>query len=169
MPKFFLLLFVLTLFSCKTEPVDLNSVAKELNKEMENAFRSGDLKALAAMYSDDGYLLSPRNKVTHGRAAIDAYWERFHTPIDWNLDVIAVSEKEDDLYLTSHWQGMAEKPKHWETEDIDISNAEVFYQLGHSKLQYESDDAVHRTSHVDFIIVWKKVGNEWKIFIDTYI
>ena len=161
---------VIFVVGCQSSPADYKSIARNLNTEMELAFKKGEMKKLSAIYSDDGYLLSPNRKATHGRVAIDAYWERWHTPLNWTLDVIAVSKNEQDIYNHDYWTEVGRKPKHWREEGIEIGEAEVFYQLGHSKIEYESDDSVHKTSDVDFIIVWKKdVGGNYKIWIDTYI
>ena len=158
------------MFGCQSAPPDYMEIARDLNDEMETAFKKGEMKNLAAIYTDDGYLLSPNRTATHGRKAIDAYWERWHTPINWKLDVIAVSKNEQDIYESDYWKSMTQKPKHWKEEGIDVSNENVFYQLGHSKIEYESDDGVHRTSDVDFILVWRlESDGNYRIWIDTYI
>lgn len=155
--------------SCQLTPPNYPKLARELNDQMETAFKKGEMKKLAAIYSDDGYLMSPNRKATHGRKAIDAYWERWHTPINWKLDVIAVSENEQDIYESDYWKKMMEKPKHWREEGIEIGDNKVFYQLGHSKIEYESDDGMHKTSDVDFVLVWKlEKDGVYRIWIDTY-
>ena len=170
--KFALLLSFIGMltFNCQSPPKNYLEIAQDLNMQMENAFRKGEMKKLASMYSDDGYLMSPNRKATHGRKAIDAYWERWHSPINWKLDVIAVSKNEQDIYESTYWKKMTKKPKHWKEEGIEIGASDVFYQLGHSKIEYESDDGMHQTSDVDFIIVWKKdTDGAYKIWIDTYV
>ncbi len=165
-----LLLVVAMLCCCKSSAPDYYQIAKTLNIEMEDAFKKADMKKIASIYADDGYLLSLDRTTIHGRAAIDAYWERWHTPINWDLDVIEVSKNEQDIYESDYWKKMPKKPKHWKEEVIEIGNADVFYQLGHSKIEYESDDGMHRTYEVDFIIVWKKeVDGNYKIWIDTCV
>jgi len=168
--NFWFLLFLSTLNSCQSTPPDYFEIAIELNDEMETAFNEGNMNKLAAIYADNGYLLSKNRPAIHGRKAIDAYWQKWHTPINWTLDVIDVSQKEQDIYEHEYWENKNTKPKHWKEEEIEIGDANVFYQIGHSKIDYESDDGVHRTNEIDFIIVWIKGGDGYYyILVDTYV
>jgi uncharacterized protein (TIGR02246 family) len=42
--------------------------------KMAEAFNKGDAKALAALYTEDAYLLPPGAGIIHGRSAIEAFW-----------------------------------------------------------------------------------------------
>ena len=170
----FLLLFVFSLMTCQTEKAPsiemLTNTIEQLNDGMEKAYNNGQLQEVAHFYSDDAHLLGPNGYHQEGRKAIDEYWLKFKSPIRWQLDVIKVAREEASLYETEYWKSLANKPTHWNTISANIQEEdEVLYQLGHSKLEYEREDATHNTSHVDFIIVWKKQDNEeYKIFVDTY-
>lgn len=52
-------------------PADIEKVLRDY----ENAWKSGDAKALAALFEDDGYVLSPGNPPVHGRSAIEAAYQ----------------------------------------------------------------------------------------------
>ena len=115
-------------------------------------------------------MLGPRGYQQQGRKAIDDYWVRIKNPIRWKLDVIKVSKNEADLYNTAYWKNLKEKPPHWNTTELQIDpNKTVLYQLGHSQLEYEREDATHQVSHVDFVLVWQEQedGN-YRILVDTY-
>ena len=171
--SFFLTICIL-LISCQNEPVasieELTTQIKQLNTQMETAYNSGDLQGVANIYADDAYLIGPRSYQVQGRKAVDDYWTRIKNPIRWKLEVIEVTQKEEELYKSAYWKKLKNKPPHWpagltDTED----NNKYLYQLGHSKLEYEREDATHRVSHVDFVIVWRKQENGgYKIFVDTY-
>ena len=52
-------------------PADVEKVLRDY----ENAWKSGDAIALAALFEDDGYVLSPGNPPVHGRSAIEAAYQ----------------------------------------------------------------------------------------------
>ncbi|MEM9821539.1 MAG: hypothetical protein AAF985_10725 [Bacteroidota bacterium] len=174
--KFALLLILPPLlFSCqqaeKAPTIEMLSASiEQLNEAMEKAYNSGQLQEVANFYSDDAHLLGPNHYHRQGRAAIDAYWLKIKSPIRWQLEVIKVARTEAELYQVDYWKKLPKKPPHWNTVQAPIrSEDDVVYQLGHSQLEYEREDATHQTSHVDFILVWKKQENgAYKIFIDTY-
>lgn len=163
------------LFSCQRPPAppsieEMTQLVEQLNGGMEDAFNKGAVMEVAAFYTDDAYLLGPGAYKKQGRMAIDLYWKRFKNPIQWTLDVIKVSKTEAALYETDYWKAMKNKPPHWNKEEVPFTEKdELLYQLGHSKLEYEREDDTHRTSHVDFIIIWKKQEDgQYKIYVDTY-
>ena len=155
--SFFLIICVLAI-SCQNEPAvsieELTDQVKQLNIQMETAYNNGNLQGVAAIYADDAYLLGPRSYQVQGRKAVDDYWTRIKSPIRWKLEVIEVAQKEEELYESTYWKKLKNKPPHWPAGLIDAKDANKYlYQLGHSKLEYEREDATHRVSHVDFIIV----------------
>lgn len=48
---------------------------ERLHHDFVEAFRSNDLKALSAFYTDDALLLPPSHPMVRGRDAIAAFWE----------------------------------------------------------------------------------------------
>jgi len=137
---------------------------------MEKAYDNGALQKVANFYADDAWILGPREYKKKGRKEIDAYWQNISQPIRWKLEVIKIAQTEAELYQTDYWQKMENKPPHWRNIPLEFSPSDpVLYQLGHSTLEYEREDATHHVSHVDFIIVWKKQENgQYKILVDTY-
>lgn len=60
-------------------------------KQMEQAMRDNDLLKVASFYTDDAILMSKSgNKRGGSREAIEAYWKRFGTGIDWSLSVESI-------------------------------------------------------------------------------
>ena len=168
----FVLLLILLPPSCKPEPSieELTQIITQLNQGMEAAYNSGDTKKVAAFYDDEASLIGPRGYKQQGREAIDAYWTRFKNPIRWQLDVIKVANTAEELYQSDYWKNLKNKPPDWNEFNVLFKpEDDLLYQLGHSKLEYEREDATHHVSDVDFIIVWKK--NEqgfYRIYVDSY-
>jgi uncharacterized protein (TIGR02246 family) len=53
---------------------------------MEQAFRNGDLPAVAGFYADDALMIGPGTRA-EGAEAILAYWQQISDPINWTLEV----------------------------------------------------------------------------------
>ena len=163
------ILILFNFFSCQNPKDDSIEIVNELLEEMEQAYNDGDLRKVANFYSDDAQLLAPGGYKVAGRKAVDEYWMKLK-PVRWELTPAKTAHNEDELYETEYWKKLKQKPPHWKEHEIKIEEDEnIVYQLGHSKLQYENEDNTVRTSHVDFILVWRKMENEeYKVFIDTY-
>lgn len=107
--------------------------------EMENCFKSGDLLGVARFYADDAVIIGPAGNTTHGRDAIDDYWQHFTDPVGWRLD----------LYT------------------IEGSNA-LISQRGRSTLEYKSNGEPRR-SVVEYLLVWvRQPDGQLKIVLDAY-
>jgi len=148
---------------------DLAELIIDLNSGMEEAYNKGDMKAVAAFYSDQALLLGPNGYKVEGIESVNEYWTRINDPINWKLSVIAFSRREADLYQTDAYKSMGNKPPDWKTFIGDrLNGKDVVYQLGHSTLMYKKEGKVH-TSDVDFIIVWvQQADGTYKIGVDTY-
>jgi uncharacterized protein (TIGR02246 family) len=49
---------------------------QQLNDKWESAFNQGDAAAVAAMYTEDSYVLPPGGNMVKGRTAIEAFWKQ---------------------------------------------------------------------------------------------
>lgn len=122
-----------------TDPAALRREVEALNREMEAAFNRGDLKAVAAFYTDNAVVRTPRQVAAQGRAAIDSYFIRIRNPKRWTLDVYGVSAPE---------------------------GTDLVYETGMSTL-VSGSPAV--TSRVQFALVWKRQSNgQLRIILDYY-
>lgn len=146
----------------------LDKEIKALNRQMEEAFKAGDMKGVAGFYLDNAHLLSPGGKEITGRKAIDEYWTSIQDPVSWKLEVVAVTKDEEHIYENEYWKALKNKPPDWRVHGIDIeNNKKLVYELGHSTLtvMYEGKES---TSEVDFLLIWKYTKGGYKILLDTY-
>lgn len=154
--------YLLIAFQTITEEIKLQ------NTKMEEAFRSGDMKAVASFYADDGVVLSLNGDAVVGREKIDQYWAGIKNPIDWKLDVIEVSQNEQDIYDNPYYEALENKPPSWRAQGYEFDDREnLIYQLGRSTLKSEHNGKVN-TSVVNFILIWQATDDGYKILLDTY-
>ena len=150
---------------------NIQQIAREGTKAMENAYNQGDLMGVAEIYADDACLLGPNNYIVTGRENIDDYWTKITFPVKWKLKVTLVRDSEEAIFRSKQWKSLENKPPLWYVQKPELKEKEgLIYQLGHSKLQYRSSDGgkVH-TSHVDFILVWEPQSDgTYKVIVDTY-
>jgi hypothetical protein len=83
---------------------------KELNKKWMAAFEEGNAHALAAMYTDDAYILPPSGRMVQGTNAILDFW-REQTQEFKNANLTPISTKSRLAPYTS-------KPRHGHSEPI---------------------------------------------------
>jgi len=60
------------------------------------AYTKGDAKALAALYTEDAYLLPPGADLVHGRTAIEAFWQQHMNVSDFkytSIDIKPLGDK----------------------------------------------------------------------------
>lgn len=109
--------------------------------QMEQAMRDNDLKRVASFYADDGILLGPSGQRRGGsRAALEEYWARFGTGIDWSLITHSV-EGRDNMAV----------------------------QRGRSVLTYINPEGARHTSVVDFMLIWQRQDDgTLMIAVDAY-
>ena len=111
-----------------------------LNAALTQRFRAGDLLGVAAMYADDAVMLGPDGYRVAGRAAIDAYWTRFKSPVDWQLEIVAVDGRRG-----------------------------LIHQRGVSHLSDRRDSGELHTSTVDFVVLWVLGPDDaYRIGVDAY-
>ena len=162
----YLFLSIILVFTPPQDEVD--QTIKQLNKQMEEAFNSGNLRKVADFYLDDAHLISPGDKEITTRADIDEYWTNIKNPVKWELEVIEVTKDEKSIYQNEYWKALKNKPPDWRAQGIDIdNNQQLVYQLGHSKLT-TMHNGKEVTSEVDFILIWKYTEDGYKILLDTY-
>lgn len=109
-------------------------------KQMEQAMRDNDLMKVASFYTDDAILMSKSdNKRGGSREAIEEYWKRFGTGIDWSLSVESI--RGVDSLIVHH---------------------------GRSVLTYITKNERH-TSEVEFMLLWiRQEDGVLSIAFDVY-
>ena len=119
---------------------DTSSIKKQimlLNQQLEDAFNSNDMTAVAAFYSDDSEIVYD-NYAVRGRKNLDNYW-----------------------------MDLKDKGRGWKLTVYDIGGSgEFVYQLGNSDLKYIQDGKESRAV-TNFVLIWRKQADgTYKIFRD---
>jgi uncharacterized protein (TIGR02246 family) len=110
-----------------------------LNQRFTAAFASGDFATVAAMYTEDAYLLPPGIEMIKGRAGIQSFWTR-------------ASEGIRDVELT--------------TVDVKPLGAEAACEVGTFKLKIKGAET--QEIFGKYVVVWQRVGSDWKLATDMW-
>ena len=143
------LLATLTLFSiCFTTSAqqyvgDKSEVDKILVKvkQFSEYVMSSDYKNIAASYTDDGKIFPDRRDIIGGREKIENYWtlpEGVETPYHKIIP-----------------------------EEITI-NEDYAYDYGRYEGRTKRKDGSESSWKGKYVIVWKKVDGDWKIYLDIW-
>lgn len=112
---------------------------EERSRDLEAAFRAGNLLGVADAYADDAVLLNGRGERTAGREAIDAYWSAIESPVEWKLKIRSIRGSDD-----------------------------MAYELGTSYLTTRRDGELS-TTVTDFLLLWRRQENgTWRIELDAF-
>lgn len=162
----FLFIFFLIVMARCTKNIPVDEIGK-ITTSMEEAWRSGNKAKVASYYTDDAYLIHPGGIAAHGRIEVDAYWGGFSAePVDWNLTSYLITKKPEEVFNLPRFKEGDRKMKLWTEMNIRLPDDPVF-QFGQSALTYVQDGKTI-TSTVEYILVWKKTSEGWRIYIDTY-
>jgi ketosteroid isomerase-like protein len=136
----FVMLIVVMLAGCASDRVSYREAIIGANEAMEAHIRAGDLRGVAAMYTDDAVMQGPSDTRVEGREQVEEYWARYTQAVDWELRV-------DDLSIC----------------------ADRAWQLGQSALTFRDAQGQERVGRVDFYLVWlKQKDGSWLIGQDTW-
>jgi len=112
---------------------------EKLNEAWTAAFNKGDAAAVAAMYTEDAYVLPPGAEMVKGRAGIEAFWRQ-------------AAQQMGDAKLT--------------TLDVLPLGAEAAREIGTVMLKTKSQPSQEITGK--YVVVWRKVGPDWKLATDIW-
>jgi ketosteroid isomerase-like protein len=118
--------------NARTTPADgvsidsLRQIVEDCNRRSIEAFKKGDMLAVARLYADDGTIYFPRDKKVAGRKAIDGLWTSIKGPKDWKLETLEVG-----------------------------GTKEAIYEVGKSSLTTELDGK-ESTYTCDYVVIWKR-------------
>jgi uncharacterized protein (TIGR02246 family) len=112
---------------------------EKLNDAFEAAFNKADFAALGDMYTEDAYLLPPGSELAKGRSNIQAFWTK-------------AGEAVSDLKLT--------------TVDVKPLGSDAAREVGTFSLMTKGQQRQQVVGK--YVIVWQKVGNEWKLATDIW-
>jgi uncharacterized protein (TIGR02246 family) len=115
------------------------AMIQRLEDEGAAAFKRGDAKAIAAMYTKDAYMLPPGAEMIRGRKAIEAQWRRVMQHItDFKCKSIDVKPLGPSA-----------------AREIGICTFKTKGQNPHE-------------GSVKYAIVWQKIGGKWEVLQDIW-
>jgi uncharacterized protein (TIGR02246 family) len=112
---------------------------QKLNDAFGEAFARGDAAALAAMYTEDAYLLPAGAGMVQGRPAIQAFWG-------------GLVQQASSAKLT--------------TLDVLPLSAEYAREIGASAITTKAQPP--QTVAGKYVVIWRKVGDGWKLATDIW-
>jgi uncharacterized protein (TIGR02246 family) len=111
----------------------------KLNDAWAAAFNKGDASAVAAMYTEDAFVLPPGAEMVKGRAAIEAFWRQ-------------AAQQMGDAKFT--------------TIDVLALGPGASREIGTVSLKSKSQPPQEITAK--YAVVWRKVGGKWKLATDIW-
>ena len=112
---------------------------EKLNDAWTAAFNKGDAAAVAALYTEDAYVLPPGSSMVKGRAAIEAFWRQ-------------AAQQMTDAKLT--------------TVDVLPLGRSAAREVGTVTLKTKSQPPQEVVGK--YVVVWRKVGRDWKLATDIW-
>ena len=112
---------------------------EKLNDAWTAAFNKGDAAAVAALYTEDAYVLPPGSAMVKGRTAIEAFWRQ-------------AAQQMTDAKLT--------------TLDVLPLGRSAAREIGTVSLKTKSQPPQEVVGK--YVVVWRKVGRDWKLATDIW-
>jgi len=112
---------------------------EKLNDAWTAAFNKGDAVAVAALYTEDAYVLPPGSEMVKGRAAIEAFWRQ-------------AAQQMGDAKLT--------------TVDVLPLGRSAAREIGTVTLKTKSQPPQEVVGK--YVVVWRKIGRDWKLATDIW-
>ena len=115
------------------------AAVQELTDKWAAAFNEGDAAAVAALYTEDAYLLAPDMEITQGRDGIQKFWQ-------------GGIEQLSDMKLT--------------VVDVKLLGENALREVGTFTAKTKGDQPQEVSGK--YVNIWEKVGDEWKLATDIY-
>ena len=112
---------------------------EKLNEVWTAAFNKGDAAAVAALYTEDAYVLPPGSAMVKGRAAIEAFWRQ-------------AAQQMTDAKLT--------------TVDVLPLGRSAAREIGTLTLKTKAQPPQEIVGK--YVVVWRKIGRDWKLATDIW-
>lgn len=113
-----------------------------VNRAFEEAVGKGDSDGMASLYTPDAIAFPPDAPMSKGRENVKKLW----------ASVIS---------------GMGLKSVKLETLDLEIAG-DMACEVGEATLGLEPKGAKAATAVVKYVVVWKKVGGQWRLHRDIW-
>jgi uncharacterized protein (TIGR02246 family) len=112
---------------------------QRLNDAFSDAFNKGDYASVAAIYSEDAYLLPPGAEMIRGRGNIQSFW-------------------------TKAGEGLAD-PKVTTVEVLPLGDGAA-REIGNFTLKTKGQPSMEIVGK--YVVIWQKFGSDWKIATDIW-
>ena len=112
---------------------------QKLNDAWAMAFNQGDAAAVAAMYTENAYVLPPGAEIVKGRPAIETFWRQ-------------AAQQMGDAKLT--------------TLDVQPLGPRTAQEIGVVTLKTKSQPPQQISGK--YAVLWRKVGGKWKLATDIW-
>jgi len=110
-----------------------------VNAKWIEFFNKGDFSGVASLYTEDATAFPPGSAMVRGHAAIEAMWK-------------GISEQVSDPRLT--------------TIDVRPLGSSAAREIGTYSLKTRGANPQEMSGK--YVVVWEKVGNEWKLAADIW-
>jgi len=111
------------------------------NKKFSEGFLRADASLTASVYSEDSIVFPPDSNFVLGKEAIEEFWK----------GVMISGVKEANLTT------------------LDLLGSENFvHERGTGILKIQSKDGNVTEQKLKYVVVWKRIGNEWKNLWDIW-
>jgi uncharacterized protein (TIGR02246 family) len=115
------------------------ALIQKLDDEFVAAFNKGDYAAVAAMYAEDATLMPPGAPMMKGHQAIQAFWSKAGEGVT-DAKIVAV--------------------------DVTPLGDKAAREIGTFSLKTKGATPMELTGK--FVVIWQKVGNDWKLSTDIW-
>jgi uncharacterized protein (TIGR02246 family) len=110
-----------------------------VNAKWIDLFNKGDFAGVASLYTDDATAFPPGSAMVKGRAAIEAMWK-------------GIAEQAGDPKVT--------------TLDVKPLGASAAREIGTFSLKTKGGNSKEVTGK--YVVVWEKIGNDWRLAADIW-
>jgi uncharacterized protein (TIGR02246 family) len=136
--------FIVVVAGClifSAAPVFAQSKAaiEKLNEAWMSAFNKGDAAAVAALYTEDAYVLPPGTGMVKGHAAVEAFWRQ-------------AAQQMSDAKLT--------------TVDVLPLGRTAAREIGTVTLKTKTQPP--QEIEGKYVVLWRKIGGTWKLATDIW-
>ncbi len=136
-----LTLAVLVTIAFAQKKADVDAV-KAADAAFEKAFAAKDLDSAVKFYADDAVTMEPGMPAIAGKQAIKASMKQF------------MDDKNFDL--------------HWTAEAAEVAKSgDLAYTRGSFDAKFTDPSGKPASDHGKYVTIWKKIGGEWKVVVDT--
>ena len=139
MPRVAIFAGCITILAAMSALAQSKAVIQKLDEKWAEAFNKGDAAAVAAMYTEDAYVLPPGAEMVKGRSAIESLWRQ-------NMQQIA------DIKCTAI--------------DVKPLSRNAAREIGNCSFKTKAQPP--QDGVLKYAVVWEKEGGRWKLLQDIW-